>query len=311
MTDHSSNARVVLRTFWNIDSEPVKVDIGVNKETWRVGAYWLNAEPIDQLHRIERELSLLDLLSATPDLPFCLPLVVPNRFEELPIHFEQVWRLSEHVDGRAPIVNSVDDLDAVTRGIARLHIWSSHLSPISTPTELDSYGYFQNAVSLLENEVLPLSRLDRISLTEGEEFVNSKFKAFQQNRQLVHGDPSYPNLRVMENQGVSLTGLIDWESSRVDSTISDLAVLGQTVVFRFQSKQTLINLLRILDVYAQASGTEFQLQELFTAMVLGKFESIFHHGCRFLQGRAEASMVSSQASKIAAILTLKDFAANQ
>ncbi|RAQ93998.1 hypothetical protein [Thermogemmatispora tikiterensis] len=64
------------------------------------------------------------------------------------------------------------------------------------------------------------------------------------------------------------------------------------------------DLASMVTAYQQAGGASFTLQALLIFMLLTKFESIAHHGARFLRGEIAADLVLSQLEKIRMIMLL-------
>lgn len=295
-------ARLALARFWGRADDPVAHNLGVNKQTWRVGDAWLSAQYQDEREQAEREVRLLGELA---DAPFSVPTPVSTCDGHLLADDgERIWRLSAHVPGRIPDTASRADLGAVAAGLAPAHAALRRLPVHLAPVTRDADGYMRHALQLIERGAIPFPPEDLPLLRRAEKYVSDFSGAPAGRRQLVHGDPCYPNLRMTCEQPGFLRGFLDWESCRVDSPVTDLAVVGQTVAFRSGSTDVLNDLRLLLGRYARAGGEEYSLSELLAAMVRGKFESISHHGMRYTLGRTSAELVLSQPGKIRAILAL-------
>ncbi len=303
-TERDAVARAALLALWGIEEVPTVVELGVNKETWRVGAHWLSADYPHAAERVRREQRLLTTLGTDPAAPFAVPRPVPSPTGQAPEHAGRIWRLTEHVPGRHPRPESVDDLRAVAHGLARLHAWTAGLDVELAVSEADSFALFEAGVALAASGDLPFAPADRELLAEAAEFSRAH-PVGPAGRQLIHADPSYPNLRMPDQDAADLSGLLDWESCRLDVPLADLAVVGQTVMFRSGLPDPLGHLRLLLRGYQEAGGAEFDLDTLLTAMIMAKFESIDHHGRRFLRGEVDAGLALSQPAKIAAILGLR------
>ncbi|MDO5099259.1 MAG: phosphotransferase [Corynebacterium sp.] len=119
---------------------------------------------------------------------------------------------------------------------------------------------------------------------------------------MIHGDPSYPNLRL--GQSRELCGVIDWESVRWGIPLRDLAVVGQSVLYRSGWGDVRDGLKRLLDVYGRAGGRTYSIHQLLITILSIKFWSIENHGQVLLNGGGDVDLVRSQAEKIAAVCRL-------
>lgn len=301
-------ARAVLREHWGVDIQPFGVGVGVNKETWRVGSFWLSADYADARPTVERQQRLLAALADAGEPPFQIPADVPSAGIPrggLVVRDDRIWRLTRHVDGRSPAVDSEEDLVAVARGLAGVHAWLATVDPALAPVDMDARVYFERGRELAESPDIAFPAEDRAVVADGARFAEELLTEVSGSAQIVHGDPSHPNLRISSGHPAALAGLLDWDSSRRDGPVTDLAVVGQTVLFR-SALSPLPGLRLIRDEYHNAGGARVASDVLLAAMVLGKFESIAHHGGRFLRGRAAADLVLSQPAKMRAILELRE-----
>jgi macrolide phosphotransferase len=214
--------------------------------------------------------------------------------------------MSEHVAGRAPDAQNPADMLAVVRGLADLHRWLQPIDPTLAVSQDDSLTLFARARALLADPQRPgFSPADILTLQQACELIDASLPAVHLwPRQLIHGDPSHPNLRLAPGPNGQLSGVLDWENCRVDFPLSDLSTVGQTVVFRSGSSDPLTDLATIQSVYNQQTEKHVDLGDLLLFMILGKFESIAHHGERFLRGEAQQELVLSQPTKIRAIVDL-------
>lgn len=293
MADSDQQARAVLVN-WGIEAEPRRELSGLNKDTWQVGEdAWLAAD----VESVQPEWETVEAVLGRPELSsFEVPRAVPTRNSERWIRYEgRLWRMTESVHGRAPSPESHEDLASVAVALARLHRAMAPLPERFGSQTISTAEYAQRARALLEGEVLPYTEEESAQIAAGLDLWSAA-TLHQEPRQLIHGDPSYPNLR-LDREG-HLTGLIDWESVRWDSVLHDLAVVGQTILYRSGWTDTRAGLATLLELYAEAGGQVFSLDDLLLSILGIKFESVAHHGQKLLAGTGDPDLVRSQASKI-------------
>jgi macrolide phosphotransferase len=301
-------ARQVLNAHWGICEPPVRVEIGVNRQTWQVGRRWLSCTFEQRAAKIGRELRLSQHLRKRARLPGAVAVPSPQARTEGPLLLAcgRVWWLTGHVAGRPPAPQARADTIAVVRGLADLHRWLQPLSPDLAVASEDALALFVRAQKLLADaQDLGFSSSDLVTLQQARELVEAYLSlplCFP--RQLIHGDPSHPNLRLSYGPQPRLVGALDWEECRQDFPLSDLATVGQTVAFRAGLRDPLAGLTNIHAVYCQRSGSQSDLSDLLIFMLLGKFESIAHHGARFMDGEAPRELVLSQAAKMRLLVDL-------
>ncbi|EGR96975.1 MULTISPECIES: phosphotransferase enzyme family protein [Actinomycetes] len=293
MADSDKQARAVLVN-WGIEAELRRELSGLNKDTWQVGEdAWLAAD----VDSIQPAWETVEAVLRRPELSsFDVPRIVPTRCGERWIRYEgRLWRLTESVHGRAPSPESHEDLASVAVALARLHRAMAPLPERFGSHTISTAEYAQQARALLRREVLPYTEEESAQIISGLDLWGAATLR-REPRQLIHGDPSYPNLR-LDREGC-LTGLIDWESVRWDSVLHDLAVVGQTILYRSGWTDTCAGLAALLELYAEAGGQVFSLDDLLLSILGIKFESVVHHGQKLLTGTGNTDLVRSQASKI-------------
>ncbi|MBE3567876.1 MAG: aminoglycoside phosphotransferase family protein [Thermogemmatispora sp.] len=301
-------ARSVVRKYWNIEEHLETVDTGVNKRTWRAGPYWLSCTYDYEVEAVSRELQLYSCLSERGQLPgaVAVPSVIKAQGELFVQAHGRVWWLTAHVPGRQPEPTRIEDTLAVARGLAGLHCWLAPLSPELAVSKESALTLFARGRLLaLEEQCLGFTEADKEVLLQASRLIDEYLATHSQTAmQLIHGDPSHPNLRLSERYPPRLIGALDWASCRYDAPLADLATVGQTIVFRSRSRDPLADLTAMMAAYQQGGGVGFSLDALLVFMILGKFESIAHHGTRFLRGEIAADLVLSQSTKIHTILLL-------
>lgn len=285
---------------WRLTEKPLREHSGLNKDTWKVGAiHWLAAEnpSVGDLWRA------VDELLRQPELAgFKLPRAVPAASGDLLPRFRgRLWRLTTSVEGKVPVASSTNDLDVVAAGLARLH---AAMAPL--PQKFGAFGVsphivVERARDLVSNGLLPFTKEETMVILAGIRLFHEA-DIIDDQHQLIHGDPSYPNLRI--GRSGELTGVIDWEGVRWDSPLRDLAVLGQTVLYRSGWVHLRGGLERLLEKYSWAGGREFSVHQLLVSILSIKFGSIAHHGQKLLDGGGDRDLVRSQAEKIAIVCEL-------
>ncbi len=285
---------------WGIEAEPRRESSGLNKDTWQAGEdAWLAADHEGAATTWE---AVDALLSRRELSSFDVPRIVPTLSGERWIRCEgRLWRMTEAVSGRAPSPESHEDLASVAAGLARLHQAMAPLPEIFGSQAIPTAEHARHARELLESEELPYTEEESAQIVEALELWGAA-PLCQGPQQMIHGDPSYPNLR-LDHTG-QLTGLIDWESVRWDSVLHDLAVVGQTILYRSGWSDTRAGLVTLLELYAQAGGRAYSLDDLLLSILGIKFESVAHHGQKLVAGTGDSDLVRSQAGKIHRVCAL-------
>lgn len=285
---------------WGISGTPVLETSGLNKQTWKVGdRHWLAADCLSATD----VWSMVEEVLSRPELQYlALPRAVATPAGELfPHQGGQVWRLTLTVDGVVPDPASVEHLDAVAVGLARLHQAMEALPSEYGRHSKSRQAYIQRAGELVGQQLLPYTEEEARIINTGLEFVQ-EVGEIDPHHQLIHGDPSYPNLRL--TSGGVLGGAIDWEGVCWESPLHDLAVVGQTVLYRSGWADLRSGLERLLQQYRQAGGRTYSVQQLLLYVLIIKLESIAHHGDKLIHGQGDVDLVRSQAGKIALAIQL-------
>jgi hypothetical protein len=114
-------ARDVLRR-WQLDGEPERVDIGVNKVTWKIGdSFWLSSDFTTAQEDTTRLEGLLTRVAAEFGDSIAVPKFVSSPSGTVLEAGGRVWWVTRHVDGRHPDPASEPDMMAVAQGLAVMH----------------------------------------------------------------------------------------------------------------------------------------------------------------------------------------------
>jgi Ser/Thr protein kinase RdoA (MazF antagonist) len=298
-------ARVLAR-HWGLAAAPQRVEVGVNKLTWRAGARWLSAVPASAAAAVRREHRLL-LALRDRSFPYAAPYPVAGDRGTLAEEAGWAWWLTDNLPGRAPDEHSLGPILAAAAGLAGVHA-----SLRSVPEDLavmrdDSRALFERGVDLAASPAIGLDPADLGRLRSAADAVRAGWPRLDAApRQIIHGDPAHPNLRMAPPPPGRLTGLLDWESCRHDLPIADLSRVGQTVLYRLGPPDPAPVLGRVLRAYHRAGGAEFSLADFLVAIIMAKFESIAHHGGRYLSGAGPRRRVAAQPGNIARAMALLD-----
>lgn len=299
-------ATTLLTSEWGVRAVPRRIDVGVNKRTWRAGDYWLSCAPERFWELIRRESSLYEALAAAEGGAVAIPAVVPARSGLQLTRGGAVWRLTRNVPGRRPHPAVPGDAAAVVAGVARLHCWLQEQPVALAVSQSSTADLFTRGVRVARDPSLGFDRADLTTIERGREVVLSHDVHAACDRRLVHGDPSFPNLRLSTESPLMLIGAVDWDCCRVDDVLTDLAVLGHSVVFRSRAENPLRELRHMIDTYQNHGGRSCSMREVLVYMVMAKFESIAHHGERFFRREAPPELVASQPAEMRAVLELYD-----
>jgi hypothetical protein len=114
-------ARQIVVTEWALTAPPERVDVGVNKVTWRIGDHWLSCDYPRMADQVVRMQALLAQLASSARVELSVPRLVPAPHGAVVQAYGRAWWLTEHVDGRQPDPRDPADTVAVAAGLARLH----------------------------------------------------------------------------------------------------------------------------------------------------------------------------------------------
>jgi Ser/Thr protein kinase RdoA (MazF antagonist) len=155
-------------------------------------------------------------LASSARVEFSVPRLVPAPHGVVVQAHGRAWWLAEHVDGRQPHPGDATDTAAVAVGLARLHTAPRDLPGTLAVSAENLVSLFETGARLAADPRVDFSPDDRKIVDVATAVVFDRLEALQRaGTQLIHGDPSNPNLCVKDNP-VRLTGALDWLPSGGD-----------------------------------------------------------------------------------------------
>jgi aminoglycoside phosphotransferase (APT) family kinase protein len=299
--DLDAAARRILSK-WGLSGEPERLDLGLNKATWRIGDYWLSSDfaaPRDQIARLDQ---LLERVGEEFDGAVQVPRFLRAKSDAIVEAEGRLWWVTRNIDGRHPDPNSADDMQAVAGGLALMHqrlraIPSEYA--VSTDT---CEGLFRAGEELVTDDRLGFTPDDLTVARAGATAVVERLDEIRRpGMQITHGDPSNPNLFVA-GQGPVLVGAIDWDYARHDLLISDVATMAQTILFRATSEHPYEYLQQTLTDYVDAGGIALSIDDVLVGVIMVLFEAIAHHGNRYILGQGDYDRVGGRVANIRTVL---------
>jgi Ser/Thr protein kinase RdoA (MazF antagonist) len=301
--DLDALARQVLRS-WNLDGEPKRVDIGVNKATWRVGEFWLSSDFASTREQVARIEGLLDRVATELGSDIAVPKFVPSTVEPIVELRDRVWWVTRNVDGRHPDPSNASDMEAVARGLAIMHKGLSRIPREWAVSDDTCEGLFLAGERLVNDDRLRFTPDDLETARDATAVVFKHLDAIRRpGMQITHGDPSNPNLFV-GGSPLHLTGAIDWDYARYDLVMSDVATLAQTILFRSETNRPRDYLEEVLSAYIAAGGLELSTEEVLVGVIMVLFEAIAHHGNRYILGQGDYDRVGGRVDNMRTVLGL-------
>lgn len=295
-------ARDVLRR-WQLDGEPERVDIGVNKATWKIGdSFWLSSDFTTAQEDTARLEGLLTRVAAEFGDGIGVPRFVPSPSGPVVEAGGRVWWVTRHVDGRHPDPASEPDMMAVAQGLAVMHEALSHVPREYAISGDTCEGLFRAGEALVGDDRLQFTPDDLDAARHSAGLVLKNLDTvLARGMQLTHGDPSNPNL-FLSGSPARLTGAIDWDYARFDLVLSDVATMGQTILFRSGSSRPREFLQDALAAYAAAGGAEIGIEEALIGVLMVLFEAVAHHGLRFILGQGDYDRVGGRIDNMRTVL---------
>jgi aminoglycoside phosphotransferase (APT) family kinase protein len=306
-TDGSSDldalARDMART-WPLAGNPARVDVGVNKVTWRVGDFWLSSDFATAGESVARLERLLDRVATEFGRGIAVPQFVPSPRGPVVEEGGRVWWVTCNIPGRHPIPSAEPDMLAVAGGLARMHDALRRIPPEYAVSGDTCEGLFKSGERLVSDRRLKFTGDDLDVARQAAAAVTASLPAvLGREMQITHGDPSNPNLFVADSP-LRLVGAIDWDYARFDLVISDVATMAQTILFRSGTNRPRQFLEAALAAYTAAGGILLGFNETLIGVLMVLFEAIAHHGNRYIQGQGGYEHVGGRIENMRKVLRL-------
>lgn len=276
-----SVAAAVLRDSWGISVAPERVAPGASRNTWRVdGTFWLSHSDASEEDSFRREVQLLQVLPgvlAARKACWCVPGVVPTASgEAIAVTPVGIWRLAQHLPGEQPEMREPETYPALARMLAELH---AVLEFVPDSLKVRASGAVERAQAFMAahrkssfrpatadaREVLAVSAIVDWLVPRIEGLASLP-------RQLIHGDWTPPNIKVRP-QG---WGVLDWEFSRIDPTVMDLAQSCITILLWSELDGPAEHIANLVETYGQRSGREVAIDSVRTAMAAYWLQNYAH-----------------------------------
>ena len=291
---------------WQLSGIPERVDVGVNKATWRVGEFWLSsdfASAGEALARLER---LLARVAEEFGPRLAVPQLVPLPDGPVAEAGGRVWWVTRNLPGRHPVPSAESDMLAVAGGLAVMHEALSRIPAEYAVSDDTCEGLFRAGEQLIGDDRLRFTDDDLDVARRAASAVRANLSAVRsRGMQITHGDPSNPNLFVDEPP-LRLVGAIDWDHARFDLVISDVATMAQQILFRSGTDRPRDFLESTLASYNAAGGVSLGFDEVLVGVLMVLFEAIAHHGNRYIQGRGDYEHVGGRINNMDKVLSLMD-----
>ena len=281
-----------------------RVSVGVNRSVWKVSEdTWLTATQDRHLDAVQNEVLLLDQLS-NRKCPVSTPRVVLTSTGEAIVK-EGGWLfwLTENLAGVSPDPRDENQYGPIARSLANLHSWLKLQHDLHVVSPDSALSWIDKANEICDDPVLAFKPAQISTIRAASAAVRGQVISLSADRQLIHGDPSHPNL-VFQGRSGATVGFLDWESARLDSPLSDLAVVAQTILFRSGAKDAAALLFGFLSEYERHADCSYSLEEVACFLVAAKLESVAHHGRKLFFGNGDPALVASQPAKVSAALRL-------
>jgi Ser/Thr protein kinase RdoA (MazF antagonist) len=305
ISDLEALARQMLRS-WQLDGRPERVDIGVNKATWRIGDFWLSSDFAAAEGQVARLEGLLDRVAAEFGSGIAVPEFVPSPSGPIVEAGGRVWWVTRNVAGRHPVPSAESDMVAVAKGLAVMHEALKRVPREYAVSGDTCEGLFRSGERLVADDRLRFTPDDLDVARQGTAIVVKNLDTILGRKmQITHGDPSNPNLFV-DGSSPQLVGVIDWDYARFDLVISDVATMAQTILFRSDTDRPREFLEVALAAYRAAGGLELSAEEVLIGVLMILFEAIAHHGNRYILGQGGYELVGGRIDNMRIVLGLLD-----
>lgn len=308
-TDGSSDLDALaseMARVWPLSDIPARVDVGVNKSTWRVGDFWLSSDFVTAGESVARLERLLGRVATEFGRGIAVPQFVPSPRGPVVEDSGRVWWVTRNIPGRHPVPSAEPDMLAVAEGLARMHDALCRIPPEYAVSGDTCEGLFRSGERLVSDRRLRFTDDDLdVARQAGAAVTASLPGVLSREMQITHGDPSNPNLFVTDSP-LRLIGAIDWDYARFDLVISDVATMAQTILFRSGTGRPRQFLEAALAAYSAAGGTLLGFNEVLVGVLMVLFEAIAHHGNRYIQGQGGYEHVSGRIENMRKVLRLMD-----
>lgn len=291
-----------LLSHWGLSGEPERIELGLNKATWRIDDFWLSSDFAVSREQIARLDHLLERVGKEFGDDIQVPRFLRANSGAVIEAGGRVWWVTRNIQGRHPDPNSVADMRAVATGLAVMHRRLRGVPSEYAVSPDTCEGLFRAGEKLVTDDRLGFAPDDLAVARAGATAVVERLDEIRRpGMQITHGDPSNPNLFVAGPMPL-LVGAIDWDYARYDLLISDVATMGQTILFRATSENPYKYLQQILGAYVEAGGITLTIDEVLIGMIMVLFEAVAHHGNRYILGQGDYDRVGGRVDNIRTVL---------
>lgn len=276
-----SGAAAVLHDRWGIGVAPERAAPGASRNTWRVAdTFWLSHSDATEEATFRREAELLRVLPAilaARKASWCVPGVVSTvTGESIAVTRDGVWRLAEHLPGAQPDMREADTYVALARVLAELH---GVLEALPHSLKVRESGAVERALAFIaayrRSSFCPATADAREALTVGAivDWLAPRIGELASlPRQLTHGDWTPPNIKSTAHGW----GVLDWEFSRVDPAVVDLAQSCSTVLMWSGLSAPAEHISKLVETYGVHSGRDVSVESVRTAMAVYWLQNYGH-----------------------------------
>jgi macrolide phosphotransferase len=299
----NDEAEDVLTQHWNLRARLCPVSVAVNRRVWRVEDSFLAGSWSDDRPGVQRELELCRALTNSPRFSFAVPtpILTSNGAKLLELGSRLWWRTAA-LSGSHPEPTDREQVLAVARDLARLHAELAASGVKATVQQVPFHEWPSRALAFVRDHPEALPAADRL-VVERAVAAAEHIQDHLSDSQLVHGDPSFPNLLCANSpDGLRLVGILDWQEAAIDSLLTDLSVLGTTVWFRSNAEDPGELLRQALRAYEEAGGKPWPYPTVLLAILAAKLQSVAHHGSRYVAGKGPYALFSEQPRLLGLIL---------
>jgi Ser/Thr protein kinase RdoA (MazF antagonist) len=302
-----SVAAAVLRERWGIDVAPARAASGASRNSWRVdSAFWLSHSDATEETSFRREAQLLRALPAilaARKACWCIPGVVPTvSGEGIAVTRDGVWRLAQHLPGEQPDMREAATYPALARMLAEVHAVLQSVPHALKVRELGAVERARAFIAAYEKASFrPATEDAREALAVGAivDWLEPRIGELAAlPRQLIHGDWTPPNLKVLA-QG---WGVLDWEFSRVDPAVMDLAQSCITILMWSGLDGPAEHISELVETYSAHSGREASMESVQTAMAAYWLQNYGHWRSRHETVGGFENVLADQPGRLLAIV---------